>query len=153
MLHLRITSEYCHSSRARRQVASAQTNSRMPKDVPCSSNQLNSSLPRDASSSEKCNDSSNVTKSSTTSHDDSTKQKSTVKLLKKLAVVWGLFMCCWLPVALATSVDYTGHVKPGMLRIAFVLAQCNSAVNVFIYGALSKDIRTAWRRTLSCKRE
>ncbi|KAK2165463.1 hypothetical protein NP493_1363g00007 [Ridgeia piscesae] len=90
--------------------------------------------------------------SSSSKQDAATRRRSVVTLLKKLAVVWGLFMCCWLPVALTHSADYTGKIDARVLHVAFALAQCNSALNVITYGALSKDIRAAYRRMLSCKR-
>lgn len=69
-------------------------------------------------------------------------------LLKKLAVVWGVFVCCWLPVSLLHSADYTGQVDIRLMHVAFVLGLGNSAVNVITYGALSKDICRAYQRTL-----
>ena len=71
-------------------------------------------------------------------------------LLKKLAVVWGVFMFCWLPVSLLHSADYSGQMDTRLMHIAFVLGLCNSAVNVITYGALSEDILRAYKRTLRC---
>ena len=71
-----------------------------------------------------------------------------VTLLRKLAVVWGVFVCCWLPV---TVLHIDRSVDPQVMHVAFVLALANSAVNVITYGALSKDIRAAYRRTLWCR--
>ncbi|KAI0214097.1 hypothetical protein LSAT2_000810 [Lamellibrachia satsuma] len=94
---------------------------------------------------------SSISQNSAKNKDAAARRRSIVTLLKKLAVVWGLFMCCWLPVALTHSADYTGLIDPRVLHVAFALALCNSAVNVITYGALSKDIRNAYLYTISCK--
>ncbi|KAI0218749.1 Bombesin receptor subtype-3 [Lamellibrachia satsuma] len=134
-----LVSLYCYInigitySRARRQVTSAEGDQPTLVDAPCSFVQQVEP------------------ESSTKYKDAAARRRSIVTLLKKLSVIWGLFVCCWLPVALTHTADYTGLIDPRVLHFAFALAQCNSAINVITYGALSKDIRSAYRHMLSCK--
>ncbi|KAI0236458.1 5-hydroxytryptamine receptor 1D [Lamellibrachia satsuma] len=145
-----LVSLYCYVnigitfSRARRQVASVEAD--QPKLRPASCSSVQQVVPQSRTQV-----TSSIQESSTKNKDAAARRRSIVTLLKKLAVVWGLFMCCWLPVVLTHSVDYTGLVDPRVLHVAFAIAQCNSAVHVITYGALSKDIRTAYRHMLSCK--
>ena len=128
-------------------MATAPTDQPLEMDLPCASKVHQPDTAAGASSHIPSS-----TAESSKKPDTAISRRSTLTLLKKLAVVWGLFMCCWLPLALTHSADYTGLIDPRVLHVAFALAQCNSAMNVITYGALSKDIRAAYRRTLRCKR-
>ena len=122
--------------RARLKVASAPADQAAQKDAQESSQHTNPTA---------------QTSTNTTTNSEAFKRLATVSLLKKLAIVWGLFMCCWLPATVLHSADFDGHLDRRVMHVAFVVAQCNSAVNALTYGALSPNIRAAYRRTLCCQ--
>ncbi len=71
-----------------------------------------------------------------------------------LAIVVGVFICCWLPFfVIIVSVGICPHCQISITTIVVVtwLGWCNSIVNPIIYTIFNREFRTAFRKILSCK--
>lgn len=74
------------------------------------------------------------------------------KAAKTLAIIVGLFVCCWLPFFTMYLVRAfcDDCIQPLLFSLFFWLGYCNSAVNPMIYALFSKDFRFAFKRII-CK--
>ncbi len=72
-----------------------------------------------------------------------------------LAIVVGIFICCWLPFFLVfVSLGICPHCPISLTTIIVVtwLGWCNSVLNPIIYTIFNREFRTAFRKTLTCKK-
>ncbi len=73
------------------------------------------------------------------------------KTAKRLAIVVGCFVICWLPFFVVNIVEPTCkhcNINPAMKIIVIWLGYLNSALNPFIYAFCDKDLReSSWKLT------
>jgi octopamine receptor len=78
------------------------------------------------------------------------KFKMETKAAKTLALVVGLFICCWLPFFTIYLIrPFCDNCINSMLfSIAFWIGYCNSAINPMIYALFSKEFRLGFKRVI-----
>ncbi|XP_072037798.1 probable G-protein coupled receptor No18 [Amphiura filiformis] len=70
-----------------------------------------------------------------------------------LAIVVGIFICCWLPfflVFVSLGICPQCHISITAIVIVTWLGWCNSILNPIIYTIFNKEFRTAFRKIMTC---
>lgn len=80
--------------------------------------------------------------------------KSDAKTVKTLAIVFGIFVMCWVPFFLVSAVITTQDRVDidAIHNAAFIFGLLNSAMNPLIYGWRNKDFRRAYLITLRLRK-
>lgn len=78
------------------------------------------------------------------------KFKMETKAAKTLAIIVGLFICCWLPFFTMYLVRpfCDNCINPVLFSVVFWIGYCNSAINPMIYALFSKDFRIGFKRVI-----
>ena len=102
-----------------------------------------------------------ATTSLTTPNDNWTAFKRDIKVLKNVALVVGTFFVCWLP--FLTLTNYTVHHNlnrtqySSTLTVFVHISEClvcsGPVFNPLIYGFLRRDLRTAIKYSIACRKE
>lgn len=74
-----------------------------------------------------------------------------VRLVKRMALVWGIFCILWTPYFVTSAFRFQNFI-PGDVKLSFaILGPFNSAFNVGVYAYQDNEFRVAFKRML-CKR-
>ena len=75
--------------------------------------------------------------------------KREVKAAKSLAVVFGVFALCWLPIHILNSINHlckTCRYPPNLLLAAILLSHINSIINPFLYAIGNSQFQVAFKK-------
>lgn len=85
-------------------------------------------------------------------HTQSFAKKKSQKTYKMLLVIIIAYIVCWTPFFLTRLIRIFIAIPEVVSYIGVILTYLNSAVNPFIYGAFSREFRTAVKRSLRRRR-
>ena len=86
-----------------------------------------------------------------------TRERSTkdFQKLKMMAIVLGLFIICWCPQFVVSSISafYRNDSITMARRYSLILGVVNSSLNWLVYGFRNRDFRTAFKEIIKCQRK